>query len=326
MIPDAPPIFVVGMPRSGTKLLRDLLNRHPLIAIPDAETEFLPLLVRRIGACGDVSDLAAFRRMCRELFRSPFFEHRREQGRPIDVQGWHRLCRTFDAAGVFEALIRLDTGAARGSGRIWGDKSPSYIDDIALLDSLFPGVRVLHIVRDVRDYCVSIHHAWGKDRLRAAQRWADGVVAARWAGSALGERYMELRYEDLLEDPTLSMKKICGVLRIDFVPEMITLARPSENIGRAKGSSRIESGNSGGFVTRLPPPLTRKIERLAGRSMYEFGYGLSHPPQAIIRLSPQRLWIAKLSDAVHLTLRTGRQKGLFKAVKLHWNYSKVIKD
>ena len=40
------PLFIVGMPRSGTKLLRGLLNQHPRIRIPDFETEFAPFLVR----------------------------------------------------------------------------------------------------------------------------------------------------------------------------------------------------------------------------------------------------------------------------------------
>lgn len=40
------PLFIVGMPSSGTKkLLRDLLNRHSWIAIPDNESHFIPLLM-----------------------------------------------------------------------------------------------------------------------------------------------------------------------------------------------------------------------------------------------------------------------------------------
>ena len=52
------PLFLVGMPRSGTKLLRALLNRHPNISIMTNETEFLPYLVSHWESFGDLSDFA----------------------------------------------------------------------------------------------------------------------------------------------------------------------------------------------------------------------------------------------------------------------------
>lgn len=325
MTADPPPLFVVGMPRSGTKLLRDLLNRHPSIAIPDVETEFLPVLARRTATCGDLSRLDVFRRFCRPLMRSSFFEYRREQGRPIDVQAWHRMCRTFDAAGVFEALIRIDTGAVYGSGRIWGDKSPSYIDDIELLAGLYPAARVLHIVRDVRDHCVSIHEAWGKDRLRAAQRWTDGVLAARRAGQPLGARYMELRYEDLLRDPEARLRQVCTFVGLEFVPRMTTLERPSENLGRASGSIRVESGNLGRFVKQMSPALCARIEAVAGAAMREFGYELSQPAQALRRLSRARLLLGQLLDAWYLTMSRRREVGLFGALAFRWRHYRTTR-
>ena len=54
------PLFVVGMPRSGTKLLRGLLNEHSRIGIPLNETEFLPHWLRSWSAFGDLSSRTAF--------------------------------------------------------------------------------------------------------------------------------------------------------------------------------------------------------------------------------------------------------------------------
>jgi len=319
------PLFIVGMPRSGTKLLRDLLNRHPSIAIPDVETEFLPLLVHRLPSWGDLSRFDAFEHFCADILRAPFFEYRRAQGRAVDALAWHRACRSFDAAGVFEALVRLDTGAVHGSACVWGDKSPSYIDDIELLAALYPAARVLHIVRDVRDHCVSIHEAWGKDRLRAAQRWADNVLVARRAGLGLGARYMELRYEDLLRDPEAQLRKVCAFIGLDFVPRMTTLDRPSENLGRATGSTRIESGNQGRYAQQMPPALCARIEAIAGAAMREFGYELSQPAQAPRRLSRPRLWLGQLLDGWHLTMSRRRQSGLFGALAFYWRFFRTTR-
>ena len=50
------PLFIVGIPRSGTKLLRGLLDEHPMIGIPPIEIEFLPYWEKRWRDFGDLSD------------------------------------------------------------------------------------------------------------------------------------------------------------------------------------------------------------------------------------------------------------------------------
>jgi hypothetical protein len=158
------------MPRSGTKLLRDLLNNHPAIGIPAAETEFLPDWAQRWPEFGDLSDRATFQAFAERQAGSPYFVYlREEQGHQLNIDAWYAACLGFGTAAVFEALIRTDAASPRGGGRIWGDKSPGYVQHIALLNRLWPACRVIHIVRDVRDYALSIDQAWGKDRLRAAQ-------------------------------------------------------------------------------------------------------------------------------------------------------------
>src|SRR3712207_7075395 len=109
------------------------------------------------------------------------------------------LFRSFGPAEVFEALVRHDVGAPRGSDLIWGDKSPMYTEHIGLLAELYPQARFIHIVRDARDCCLSAHNAWRKNMVRWAQRWAEGVTKARADGRRIPDRYLEIRYEDLLE-------------------------------------------------------------------------------------------------------------------------------
>ncbi|MCK6525680.1 sulfotransferase, partial [Myxococcota bacterium] len=54
------PLFIVGAPRSGTKLFRDLLRQHPRVAIPLYETELLPRLIQIAPRFGDLADPARF--------------------------------------------------------------------------------------------------------------------------------------------------------------------------------------------------------------------------------------------------------------------------
>jgi hypothetical protein len=314
------PLFLVGMPRSGTKLLRDLLNRHSRIRIPDVETEFLPWLASRSGNYGNLADRASFERLFKDMARCSYFQYRRETGQAVDADRWFAACVGTDAGALFEAFIRSEVGAEPGGGCIWGDKSPSYVDDLPLIDRLFPAARVLHLVRDVRDYCLSIHDAWGKDMRRAAQRWVDGVRTARRDGAALGERYMELRYEDLLQDPETELRRVCRFLEVEFQPAMMTLERPAENLGSARGLLHVANANHGKFAQRMEPGLLRAIEALAGQTLQEFSYKLALAAQPQCRLSASRLRLAQLHDAVQL-LRRGREgRSVIGAFWFHLRY------
>lgn len=314
------PLFVVGMPRSGTKLLRDVLNGHSRIAIPVAETEFLPWLASRVAHCGDLSERANFDRLYADLVRKSFFTYRAKAGKLVSADRWFSACERADAAGIFEALIRVDMSVPRGSGCIWGDKSPSYIDDIPLINRLYPRARVLHMVRDVRDYCVSMREAWGKDVRRAAQRWADGVLRARHDGQALGTRYIELRYEDLLRDPEAALRRVCEFIGIAFEPKMLELTRPSENIGRARGACHVVRDNHGKFADRIAPALIAEVEALAGHAMSAFGYEAMFPPTPPRRLSRLQMLVAQMRDG--LTLIKHRRGGgsVLSALMFHLRY------
>ncbi|MFO1205155.1 MAG: sulfotransferase [Burkholderiales bacterium] len=314
------PLFVVGMPRSGTKLLRDLLNGHSCIGIPCAETEFLPWLVSRVGHCGDLSERANFDRLYAEIVRKSFFTYRANADRLISADRWFDACERTDPAGIFEALIRVDTNAPRGSGRIWGDKSPSYIDDLPLINRLYPEGRVLHMVRDVRDYCVSMQEAWGKDVRRAAQRWADEVLQARRDGQALGARYAELRYEDLLREPEAALRRACAFIGVAFEPKMLELTRPSENIGRARGARHVVRGNHGKFAEHMPPKLIADVEALAGPAMQAFGYEPMFPLGAPRRLSRRRMLLAQVRDGLKLVRHRQDGKSALSALMFHLRY------
>jgi Sulfotransferase family len=315
----AGPLFIVGMPRSGTKLLRGLLNRHSRVGIAGIETEFLPWMARRFARFGDLSERARFDAFYAAMRRHSYFRLRREQGGLIGAARWHAACADFSAAGVFEALMRIEVDAPAGSGRIWGDKSPSYIDDLPLLKQLYPAAKVLHIVRDVRDYCLSTHKAWGKDMLRAAQRWADGVSKARKDGAHLGPDYCELRYEDLLERTEAELRRVCAFLGVEFEPAMLELGRPAENLGDARGVSEVVRGNSGKWHAMRPQTLAR-VEEITGPVLLECGYALALPPRPPRRLGRLEIRLAQLRDGWRLVRAERNGWGFWRRALFHLRY------
>lgn len=314
---DAPwsgPLFVVGMPRSGTKLLRGLLNRHPHIGIPLAETEVLVDWARRWPAFGDLTHSTTFHRFWEQVRGSAYFTFlREEQGHEIDPDAWHALARSGSLAHVFEALVRLDGGIGAGPG-VWGDKSPSYIRCVPLLDALYPTCRVVHIVRDCRDYALSIRKAWGKDPLRAAQRWADDVAAAHRAGQALGDqRYLEIRYEDLLGQVEPTLRTVTRFLGLPYDPRMRTLDQATENLGDTRGQARVVTSNVEKWRS-MDPRLRHQIEAIAGHTLTDLGYPCAYTGLPV-RLSVLRMAIGQLRDGKNLLQRDIDERGLVQAAR-----------
>ena len=314
------PLFVVGMPRSGTKLLRELLIRHERVRIPRTETEFFPQLqayVAREG--GDMSGRPRFDRMYEWCQRIPYFRYARRRGEVISADDWYGGCRDWGAAGLFEALLRHDAGAPFGSDLIWGDKSPSYIRCIGELAAQFSSARFIHIVRDVRDQVLSSREVWGKDMLRAAQRWSDDVGHGMAEGRQLGVRYAWLRYEDLTADPEGALQRMCEFLAIDFRHSMLELDRAPENLGAARDVRGILSNNSGKYLQRLTSRQIAAIESIAGGRAEELGYRLT-APRGPRRLSKTSMLWRQVKDAAMLIARRSRSLGFKESALFHYRY------
>jgi hypothetical protein len=306
-------------------LLRDMLNRHPHIRIPSVETEFLPWMVRQIGPAADLSHFPNFQRFYSQIVRFPYFTYKAAEGRVPSVNHWYSACQRYDAAGLFEALVRLDLEHSSIDHVVWGDKSPSYVEHIPLIASLYPAARFIHIIRDVRDYCLSIHQAWHKDMLRAAQRWIDSIEATQKAGHSLSSAYMEIRYEDLLLDAEMQLRRACQFVEVEFDTAMLSLERPSENIGDAKGVVGILSSNVRKYVERMSPDMLSNIEAVTGEALLACGYPLSYPLRPRRRLSNIELLSAQLRDGCNLVLSARKEWGFVGATLFYWRYFRATR-
>jgi hypothetical protein len=208
--------FIVGSPRSGTTLLRLILDSHPDLAIPP-ETWFLPLAKKMEGE-GDA-------------LRERFFQE--IVGFPASAPAWndfqipadefHRRLqeiRPFSAAEGFRLFYRMY--AARFGKSRWGDKTPMYSHHLRFIQDLLPEARFLHIVRDGRDAAVSLRERWfspGRDIETQAAHWRDNVAAARREGAGC-RHFLEVRFEDLIREPEPVVRKICGFIALPYHPDM----------------------------------------------------------------------------------------------------------
>ncbi|HEY0681391.1 MAG TPA: sulfotransferase [Steroidobacter sp.] len=318
------PLFIVGMPRSGTKLLRGLLSNHPRLRLLAAETDFLPFIDQWVQRHGSPTTAEAFERFANDLSGANHYFNFRPAGRgPFRWQDWRAACDgKFDVSGLFEGFARYELDVRRGSGLIWADKSPAYIRHIPLLVQHFPGARIVHIVRDVRDHCVSMRKAWGKDIRRSAWRWGHDVLTAHRQCSSMPERCLEVRFEELLQDPDTQLRRICMFLDLQFFAGLTELSQSVEQRGYAAGRSEIVRDNFSKFESRLTPRELVAIESLAWHTMQALGYT---PVRAVKQatLSPLMQGVLKLKDGVSLVANGMSRRGVTAAVRFHATHRRM---
>ncbi|MDX6657550.1 MAG: hypothetical protein QOH62_2343 [Solirubrobacteraceae bacterium] len=262
------PILIVGCPRSGTTLLRDLLRAHSRITIPD-ETAVLPALLR---AHGDPADARAARRLASDLLVCNGVRLWGLDLTPPDLE--HH--RSFSAlvAAVYGEWARLEDKPR------WGEKTPQYVHELPAMRQVFPDAQVVHVIRDPRAVTASLlGRSWGPATARsAALAWRECVLAGRRDGPPLGsDGYHELRYEELVADPERVLRALCEFLGERYEPQMLRPNRLTMQPGRPL------PWNSPGAETSVVPgpaaddalgPRDRAaVAWEAGDLMEELGYG-----------------------------------------------------
>jgi Sulfotransferase family len=294
----APAPFVVGVARSGTTLLRLMLDSHPDLAIP-AETHFLPPLIRRVNelerAGADTDELRAA--TLELIVGHPRF---RDLGVAADALEAHLAALQEIDAGAAARAVHLVHAADQGKPR-WGDKTPRYLRRMRPLWEALPEARFVHLVRDGRDVAVSLAQvSWGTaDPAEAARLWKDGIEGGRnhlkWVPA---ECYVELRYEELVAEPERVLRRAAEFLELPWDRSMLAYHEHAherlEPILRdfVSGSGRritaeqrrrqhsgLDAPPSAEGVGRWRRELSRsdvrRFERVAGDLLEELSYPLS---------------------------------------------------
>ncbi len=187
------PVFIVGLPRSGTTLCEQILASHPLL-----------------HGAGELPDLATL--AVRTL-----------EG--TDTAPWQAASQLTLMASRELALLylrALRSGAPKGRVRI-SDKSPLNFFHLAFAAVLFPNARVIHCRRDARDNALSI---W-MENFNADQRYATDFhdlaffrtqyerVMTHWK-AALPLPIHEVRYEDIVKDVEGEARKLTAFLGVPW--------------------------------------------------------------------------------------------------------------
>jgi hypothetical protein len=213
---ELPPMpVIVGAPRSGTTLLRFMLDAHPLLTIPP-ETGFL-MPAQYIDSEGDTARDALFDLITGFPPDGPIWDDfglTREE-----LRSELELVEPFDVGHGIRAFYRLY--AKHQNKPRYGDKTPLYCEHIDAILRTLNESRFIHIIRDGRDTALSLRPLWfapGKDITSLATQWQRLVRKAR---ASAGEGYLEIRYERLLTDTEAVLQEVCAFIELPFDPAML---------------------------------------------------------------------------------------------------------
>ena len=225
---------IVGAPRSGTTLLRFMLDASSELAIPP-ETGFLAIGDKITGRGEKLRDkfFHAIVNYGEPLRSWPDFEIPEQEFRVILDQ-----ITPFNVADGYRAFYRLY--AARHGKPRWGDKTPIYCRHLKSIRKVLPEARFVHIIRDGRDVALSLRRMWfspGSDMETQASYWRDCILAARRAGMGHDD-YLEVRYEELIQNTAETLQRICAHVDLTFEERMLNYyQRAPERLKEHKGRS-----------------------------------------------------------------------------------------
>jgi hypothetical protein len=276
------PIFIVGTERSGSNLLRLILDAHPNISIPHPPHimhEIAPLEHRY----GDLAQDKNFRSLINaavrivELHFAPWdIDIDREQ---IFKEAADRNAYCIKRA-IYEQFMR-----AKGKKR-WGCKSTFMIHYTDVVRKYHRMPKFIHLIRDGRDVAVS-----ARDSVfnhfhphYVSLLWSDQQkLAMRLSSELPKEQFTTMYYEELVSDPEKEVRKICEFIGENYVDEMLKYAsRPDSTAlaGISKSwknlSGPILANNTKKYRHKLTRDEIFAVERNAFKELNHFGYALEN--------------------------------------------------
>ena len=294
------PLFIIGTERSGSNLLRVILNAHSRIAVPHPPhvMHWFGDLVPRYG---DLERDPNFRGLIEDVLG---FLDGHIYPWDVEITADQVLAQASPRSlyGVTAALY--DRFLEHAGKARWGCKSTFMVHHVDTVLAAHPGARFLWLVRDPRDVAASSRksvfspfHPVHTTRLWLEQQREALALEARLPAKSL----LRLRYEDLLADPEGRLRQVCAFLDEPFESAMLDFAgTPAAQRGAALSESwantarPVQSHNHGKYRKSLTPAEIAQVEALARPVMEVLDYPLEDPEAGPLKTGPVRevLWRA----------------------------------
>ncbi len=284
-----PYVFIVGCPRSGTALLRRIVNAHPQVAIT-RESHWIPQWCEE--QTGLTPEGPVTPELISRLLGHPRFArlHMGQEELLTLMRSGQPMSYACFVTGIFDLY-----GKAQGKALV-GVRTPGYGRRLSTLHALWPTARFVHLIRDGRDVCLSMM-GWAvahqKQRPATLATWKDdpGSTAALWwelnvrlgrqAERSLGpDLYYEIRYESLVNHPAEACAALCAFLGLPYADAMLHFHE-----GRTKTDPGLDAKAAWLPITpglrdwrsQMPAEDVERFEAAAGELLDELGYPRAFP-------------------------------------------------
>lgn len=312
------PVFVVGAPRTGTTLVKEILNRHPDVHLFD-EVHFFERVWDDRGRLGDLTDPASRARAIERVL-----DIVRRFGSDADVASEltpaEYEARLVRAGPSYPGLARVlfTAQAARKGAAVWGDSSPQDILYLATILSWWPDARIVALVRDPRGFLSSYKNYHRRNVATYRERYNPLPVSMLWKGymTALleaekapwGRAVLRFRYEDLVADPEAQVRRLAAHVGVEFADTMLQVERANTSFVESGGAPRkgIFDSSKDRWRTELTPTEIWLGERIFGEMMPAFGYERAARGTAPSPVELARIGAALPGRAFNLFFRTGK--------------------
>jgi hypothetical protein len=270
-------IGIVGTGRSGTTYLLRVLSS--IGGSRSSEMKFTVPYYRKFGRSDALKNDSKLRQLLDQIDRSSLFAHTRDV-RQIPVRAVELVDRIPPAptyTQVLYATIELLTEKITPEANRLVYKHPPDVLNMPLIAEILPTVRFIHIIRDARAVAISMEkQMWGSTNLYSgAYYWARVVARGHRVGQQLGDRYLEIRYEDLFLDTEATARKLTKFVTQSeddaAVCAMMDFIRETGNVDRVQD-----------WQEKLSVRQRRICEAAAGPVLRQMGYPIEFGDQVSI--------------------------------------------
>ena len=263
--------FILACQRSGTTMLQQALNRHSRIVIPP-ETGFFTHFIGH-SAKGQAHHLKRINAdLGIDLPRPQERIHRRED-----------IIRFYDQ--MAEAYLEKLSAPPQ---TLFGEKTPHHLLRARRILSVFPDAKYILVHRDGRDVALSLTKVpWFYSDLQVTfSYWLRCCREIRWFRALPGVSLIVIRYEDLVQQPAVELRRIADFLGLKYEPQMaegsgnVEGTLPWEADWKTRATTKITPARIGNWQRELSSTQISQLERWGGRVLKDLGYEMSTDSEA----------------------------------------------
>ena len=216
---DIKPIFITGVYRSGTTLVSRILNNHSTLNVTYDNVHFMRFCYNNFNPITDPSNIEELLLNVKKRV-----DKRMEiEWDPYKILSTLKQTKQINYAVLYNEIMRSLIQEAPNNR--WGEKTMICWSKIPDFLSMFPKGKVIHVIRDTRDVLSSFKKVTNEPGLRYFDAIFTTLDSMEWAhkkGSKLPKNnYKIIKYEDLVNNPSNTIKDISSFLEIDYEESML---------------------------------------------------------------------------------------------------------